>query len=201
MFVLRSQHLAHPPPAGVPSMAAVGDLTMLSCALPGAPVRLLHTMGGDCAHGARGRVARGVLRRGAPPAGVGGSPGCCLEGLLQDAKAGTAKSGATNTKCQSWLSAPPACLLRRLTAGHAGLCRYHQYKFIVDGEWRHDEMQPFMPDPLGNVNNWLFVRRPEPQPPALPQQQQQHQPVPGCAKRRSPSPAVSPTRLVLSACA
>lgn len=41
-------------------------------------------------------------------------------------------------------------------------CRsYHQYKFIVDGEWRHDESQPFMPDPLGNVNNWLFVRKPE----------------------------------------
>ncbi|KAK9804840.1 hypothetical protein WJX72_008237 [[Myrmecia] bisecta] len=40
---------------------------------------------------------------------------------------------------------------------------YHQYKFIVDGEWRHDETQPFMPDPLGNVNNWLFVRRPETQ--------------------------------------
>ena len=42
-----------------------------------------------------------------------------------------------------------------------GGCRYHQYKFIVDGEWRHDEAQPFMPDPLGNVNNWLFVRRHE----------------------------------------
>jgi len=39
---------------------------------------------------------------------------------------------------------------------------YHQYKFIVDGEWRHDETQPNMPDPLGNVNNWLFVRRAEP---------------------------------------
>eukprot|EP00201_Polytomella_parva_P022963 CAMPEP_0175046128 /NCGR_PEP_ID=MMETSP0052_2-20121109/4848_1 /TAXON_ID=51329 ORGANISM="Polytomella parva, Strain SAG 63-3" /NCGR_SAMPLE_ID=MMETSP0052_2 /ASSEMBLY_ACC=CAM_ASM_000194 /LENGTH=614 /DNA_ID=CAMNT_0016309819 /DNA_START=1556 /DNA_END=3400 /DNA_ORIENTATION=- len=36
---------------------------------------------------------------------------------------------------------------------------YHQYKFIVDGKWRHDETAPFMPDPLGNVNNWLFVRR------------------------------------------
>ena len=36
---------------------------------------------------------------------------------------------------------------------------YHQYKFIVDGAWRHDETAPFMPDPLGNVNNWLFVRR------------------------------------------
>lgn len=44
---------------------------------------------------------------------------------------------------------------------YLALCRYHQYKFIVDGEWRHDETQPFMPDPLGNVNNWLFVRRPE----------------------------------------
>lgn len=46
------------------------------------------------------------------------------------------------------------------------LARYHQYKFIVDGDWRHDESQPYMPDPLGNVNNWLFVRRPDgPQPP------------------------------------
>eukprot|EP00894_Picocystis_sp_ML_P002728 jgi/Pico_ML_1/53245/g3821.t1 len=42
-----------------------------------------------------------------------------------------------------------------------GGSRYHQYKFIVDGEWRHDESQAFMPDPLGNVNNWLFIRRPE----------------------------------------
>uniref|UniRef100_A0A7S3QNI8 CBS domain-containing protein n=1 Tax=Dunaliella tertiolecta TaxID=3047 RepID=A0A7S3QNI8_DUNTE len=39
---------------------------------------------------------------------------------------------------------------------------YHQYKFIVDGKWRHDETAPFMPDPLGNVNNWLFVRRVDP---------------------------------------
>lgn len=31
---------------------------------------------------------------------------------------------------------------------------YHQYKFIVDGEWRHDENQAFIQDPLGNVNNW-----------------------------------------------
>eukprot|EP00775_Hariotina_reticulata_P003066 gene3066-3346_t len=33
---------------------------------------------------------------------------------------------------------------------------YHQYKFIVDGKWMHDETAPYMPDPLGNVNNWLF---------------------------------------------
>ena len=33
---------------------------------------------------------------------------------------------------------------------------YHQYKFIVDGEWRHDENQAFIQDPLGNVNNWLL---------------------------------------------
>eukprot|EP00897_Mesotaenium_endlicherianum_P000804 jgi/Mesen1/10724/ME000090S10182 len=39
---------------------------------------------------------------------------------------------------------------------------YHQYKFIVDGEWRHDERQSQMPDPLGNVNNWLLVRDHEP---------------------------------------
>eukprot|EP00198_Chlamydomonas_reinhardtii_P013855 XP_001703192.1 predicted protein [Chlamydomonas reinhardtii] len=44
---------------------------------------------------------------------------------------------------------------------------YHQYKFIVDGRWRHDETAPFMPDPLGNVNNWLFVRRIDPSPTPL----------------------------------
>lgn len=38
---------------------------------------------------------------------------------------------------------------------------YHQYKFVVDGEWRHDEAQALMPDPLGNVNNWLFVKKPD----------------------------------------
>ena len=37
---------------------------------------------------------------------------------------------------------------------------YHQYKFIVDGEWRHDENLAFIQDPLGNVNNWLFVKKP-----------------------------------------
>ena len=35
---------------------------------------------------------------------------------------------------------------------------YHQYKFIVDGEWRHDENQAFIQDPLGNVNNWCVPR-------------------------------------------
>lgn len=42
------------------------------------------------------------------------------------------------------------------------MCRYHQYKFIVDGKWMHDETAPYMPDPLGNVNNWLFVRKIDP---------------------------------------
>lgn len=53
--------------------------------------------------------------------------------------------------CQLWRH----CLLTALfNAPIPCHCRYHQYKFIVDGEWRHDESQPFMPDPLGNVNNW-----------------------------------------------
>ena len=30
----------------------------------------------------------------------------------------------------------------------------------MDGEWRHDENQAFIQDPLGNVNNWLFVKKP-----------------------------------------
>ena len=35
---------------------------------------------------------------------------------------------------------------------------YHQYKFIVDGQWRHDENQAFIQDRLGNANNWLHVK-------------------------------------------
>ena len=46
--------------------------------------------------------------------------------------------------------------------GFRGVCNlppgYHQYKFIVDGEWRHDENQAFIQDPLGNVNNWCARR-------------------------------------------
>ena len=53
------------------------------------------------------------------------------------------------------------------TRGHLNgvvVFRYHQYKFIVDSVWRHDEQAPSMPDPNGNVNNWVFVRNPEPAP-------------------------------------
>ncbi|KAH0733036.1 hypothetical protein KY290_003885 [Solanum tuberosum] len=35
---------------------------------------------------------------------------------------------------------------------------YHQYKFIVDGEWRHDENQPFVSGSLGTVNTVLLAR-------------------------------------------
>ncbi len=34
-----------------------------------------------------------------------------------------------------------------------------QYKFIVDGEWRHDEQQAHMVDTNGHVNNWLLVTK------------------------------------------
>lgn len=34
-----------------------------------------------------------------------------------------------------------------------------QYKFIVDGEWRHDEQQAHMADSHGHVNNWLLVTK------------------------------------------
>ena len=56
---------------------------------------------------------------------------------------------------------PGPVVLRNLLHKRYSLCRYHQYKFIVDGEWRHDDTMPFMPDPLGNVNNWLYVRQPD----------------------------------------
>ncbi|KAL6971309.1 AMP-activated serine/threonine-protein kinase regulatory subunit [Sarracenia purpurea var. burkii] len=35
---------------------------------------------------------------------------------------------------------------------------YHQYKFIVDGEWRHDENQPFVSANYGTVNTVLLAR-------------------------------------------
>lgn len=37
----------------------------------------------------------------------------------------------------------------------------HQYKFIVDGVWRHDDQSPFMMDALGGINNYLHVRAPD----------------------------------------
>jgi hypothetical protein len=36
---------------------------------------------------------------------------------------------------------------------------YHQYKFIVDGKWQHEEGQAFVTDPLGNTNNWRVSGR------------------------------------------
>ncbi|PIA61554.1 hypothetical protein AQUCO_00300820v1 [Aquilegia coerulea] len=39
---------------------------------------------------------------------------------------------------------------------------YHQYKFFVDGEWRHDENQPFVTSNYGIVNTVLLARGPEP---------------------------------------
>ncbi|ESW16718.1 hypothetical protein PHAVU_007G179400 [Phaseolus vulgaris] len=43
---------------------------------------------------------------------------------------------------------------------------YHQYKFNVDGEWRHDEHQPFVYGNFGIVNFYL-VRQPVILPPIL----------------------------------
>mmetsp|Transcript_7746 Transcript_7746/g.28568 ORF Transcript_7746/g.28568 Transcript_7746/m.28568 type:complete len:471 (-) Transcript_7746:1179-2591(-) len=34
---------------------------------------------------------------------------------------------------------------------------YHQFKYIVDNEWRHDDAQPFVPSPLGPPNNCILV--------------------------------------------
>ncbi|XP_076891740.1 sucrose nonfermenting 4-like protein [Bidens hawaiensis] len=38
---------------------------------------------------------------------------------------------------------------------------YHQYKFIVDGEWRHDEHQPFVNGNYGIVNTVLLTGEPD----------------------------------------
>ena len=36
----------------------------------------------------------------------------------------------------------------------------HQYKFIIDGQWRHDHTAPTVLDNLGNVNNCTQVQLP-----------------------------------------
>lgn len=38
---------------------------------------------------------------------------------------------------------------------------YHQFKFVVDGEWRHDDEQPFVRDSAGNCSNCILVREVE----------------------------------------
>ncbi|KAI3445330.1 hypothetical protein Pfo_001995 [Paulownia fortunei] len=38
---------------------------------------------------------------------------------------------------------------------------YHQYKFFVDGEWRHDEHQPFVNGNYGVVNTIFLPREPD----------------------------------------
>ncbi|KAH7276643.1 hypothetical protein KP509_39G016000 [Ceratopteris richardii] len=35
---------------------------------------------------------------------------------------------------------------------------YHQFKFVVDGEWRHDDKQPYVTDSGGNSTNCILVR-------------------------------------------
>ncbi|XP_058084032.1 sucrose nonfermenting 4-like protein isoform X2 [Magnolia sinica] len=40
----------------------------------------------------------------------------------------------------------------------------HQYKFFVDGEWRHDERQPSVTGNYGIVNTVLLAREPDPFP-------------------------------------
>ena len=42
---------------------------------------------------------------------------------------------------------------------------YVQYKFNVDGEWRHDEHQPFVSGDCGIVNTMYFVREADMLPP------------------------------------
>ncbi|XP_010931609.1 sucrose nonfermenting 4-like protein isoform X2 [Elaeis guineensis] len=44
---------------------------------------------------------------------------------------------------------------------------FHQYKFYVDGEWRHDEQQPFVTGNYGIVNTLFLTREPDPIPAIL----------------------------------
>lgn len=38
----------------------------------------------------------------------------------------------------------------------------HQYKFIVDGKWRHAPDQPMAADTDGLLNNCMEIRKPPP---------------------------------------
>lgn len=42
-----------------------------------------------------------------------------------------------------------------------------QYKFVVDGEWRHDDRQPSISSNLGTVNTILLTRESDFHPPML----------------------------------
>lgn len=42
-----------------------------------------------------------------------------------------------------------------------------QYKFCVDGEWRHDERQPCVTGNFGIVNTVFLTRQPDPVPAIL----------------------------------
>lgn len=133
---------------------------------------VIHAMGGDRAHGSRGCQSRRVCRGSAPPSWVSSS---CSSAHAEAAQCvcvwGTGQGAASqeplNPSCvltggwDTLLHNGPLCRCATSVSSCA-LSRYHQYKFIVDGKWRHDETAPFMPDPLGNVNNWLFVRRLDP---------------------------------------
>ncbi|MCL7022620.1 hypothetical protein MKW94_018801 [Papaver nudicaule] len=44
---------------------------------------------------------------------------------------------------------------------------YHQYKFFVDGEWRHDESQPSVSGNYGIVNTVMLTRETDPIPPMV----------------------------------
>jgi len=33
----------------------------------------------------------------------------------------------------------------------------HQYKWIIDGEWKYDGDRPICRDPQGNVNNFILL--------------------------------------------
>lgn len=130
-------------------------------------MRIFHPLGGDCSHGAHGGITRHIHSCSPPSSRVRNFT------ILSLASNGSHDCCSVFCNRTSQLERLSGCARR-----------YHQYKFIVDGEWRHDESQAYMPDPLGNVNNWLFIRKPEQHGAEQPQQQ----PLLGC---------VPPIRLTL----
>lgn len=85
------------------------------------------------------------------------TPQCGQQQLRHvDTSKGKCLTELTGLSCCSG-AVPPPCVARWDVYCHVLRC-WLQYKFIVDGEWKHDPNQRAMRDENGNVNNVIEVQ-------------------------------------------
>ncbi|KAA3472662.1 sucrose nonfermenting 4-like protein [Gossypium australe] len=77
---------------------------------------------------------------------------------------------------------------------------YHQFKFFVDGEWRHDERQPFVNGNYGVVNTVFIARELDVVSPSLSPEapSRSHMDVDDVFIRSEPVPTISDADLEVS---